>query len=76
MQECVRKGQSLASLARSLRTDMLSLYLSNPFVQRPEKLEPGAERAHARAFEHWRIGALALVCSMLTRPVLCLESCV
>lgn len=40
-QECVRAGQSLASIATSLKSDVLSLYLSNPFLQRPELIRPG-----------------------------------
>lgn len=40
-QECVRQQQSLHSIARSLRADVMSLYLSNPFLERPEKILPG-----------------------------------
>lgn len=40
-QECVRPGQSLASIATSLKADVLGLYLSNPFLQRPEDIKPG-----------------------------------
>jgi len=40
-QECVRQGQSLASIARSLKADLLSLYMSNPFLDRPEHILPG-----------------------------------
>jgi len=40
-QECVRTGQSLASIARSLKADLLSLQMSNPFLDRPEHILPG-----------------------------------
>jgi len=40
-QECVRKGQSLASIARSLHIDWQTLQMYNPFLERPDDIKSG-----------------------------------
>lgn len=40
-QECVRNGQSLESIARSLKSDLLSLQMYNPFLEHPDDIKAG-----------------------------------
>ncbi|EKX40022.1 hypothetical protein GUITHDRAFT_114016 [Guillardia theta CCMP2712] len=40
-QECVRGGDTLESIARSLKIGYLDLYMWNPFLERPDHLLPG-----------------------------------